>query len=405
MESTAAGAVRKVTLVVRGVLDWRTIKTARSLTEAGFAVSILVATHFSAEWNHEPFAVRYIMPVEVRPSLLPWRPARVFSNLVFKRLTTRMRSARWGVFGERLIEAELSVEEPDIVYAINADVLEACGNYAKAKGVPLIYEAYEYWPDHSKETVLRATSAQRVALRAAERACIREATLVITVSDSIAKAYQKEYQLEQTPEVIYNAPRNHRLEAQPVHDPLKLLFLGNLQAERNVQLMLEAAARVPEVDMTFLGFGDLAQHLRAEARRFGASERIRVLAPVPPDELIDAASAYDVGIVAHSGQNQQMQGALPNKFFEYLAAGLAVVAVTTEAFQSFPELESCAILLSEPSVEQLCDALRSLSEQPQKVLTLKRGAVELAKRYCGDVQTIRLQQVVISALGQPSETA
>ena len=52
--------------------------------------------------------------------------------------------------------------------------------------------------------------------------------------------------------------------------------------------------------------------------------RVRLAPPVAMTELVRAAKDFDVGFFALPGSSRHNELALPNKFFEYVTAGLAV---------------------------------------------------------------------------------
>ena len=64
--------------------------------------------------------------------------------------------------------------------------------------------------------------------------------------------------------------------------------------------------------------------LRQIAARHGVTSRLRFEAPVAFDQIVPAANQADIGYFVHEEAGPQKRFALPNKFFEYVMAGLAV---------------------------------------------------------------------------------
>ncbi len=48
---------------------------------------------------------------------------------------------------------------------------------------------------------------------------------------------------------------------------------------------------------------------------------------VPPEKLVPSLAFADIGLYVSAGETGQQQVALPNKIFEYTAAGLAVLTM------------------------------------------------------------------------------
>jgi glycosyltransferase involved in cell wall biosynthesis len=66
--------------------------------------------------------------------------------------------------------------------------------------------------------------------------------------------------------------------------------------------------------------------------REGVADRVRILPPVPYDELLDWTVSADIGlIICPPGYSPNVKMMLPNKLFEYLMAGLPVLASDLEA--------------------------------------------------------------------------
>ena len=64
--------------------------------------------------------------------------------------------------------------------------------------------------------------------------------------------------------------------------------------------------------------------LAARIAERGLGERVVLAPPVPMTDLVREAAEFDVGLFALPGHSQQNVHVLPNKFFEYAMAGLAL---------------------------------------------------------------------------------
>lgn len=376
---------KHIALVVYGIVDERSKKSARALAGAGAQVTIVSITHTRANHEGEPFSVRYVDPGLPKGSTLSWRPARIAVNIA-NRILKKSEERRAGLFGINNALSALRELQLDIIHAINADTLETAAQAATELGIPFVYEAYEFWPDHARSTEVKHATATREALLGAESSHIADAAAIITVSPFLAKEYQETYGLDTQPVAIFNAPPTIAQSVSPVHDPLRVLFLGNLQPERNIQMLLDAAAQVENIVVTFQGSGVMAPEILAFARTHNAENRILVRKPVAYVDIAESASSHDVGIICHKAYDRQMQGALPNKFFEYLSGGLAVIATDSIAFREFPGFEEFGRYLDTQNTEALVPLLKNLASNPEKVAQYKAASYKAAQLYCGDAQ-------------------
>jgi glycosyltransferase involved in cell wall biosynthesis len=165
-------------------------------------------------------------------------------------------------------------------------------------------------------------------LRAIEARYFGGAAAILTVSPGIADALHRLYGPAEPPSVIRNMP-SFRDVAHHAVDPkrISVLYHGIVASGRGLEALIASVpAWRPEFRLTIRGpvAPDYATHLRGLAAASGCESRIELAPPVRPDQLIEEAAKADVGVVAMPGGTLNAQLALPNKFFEYVMAGLAL---------------------------------------------------------------------------------
>ncbi|MBK5210899.1 MAG: glycosyltransferase [Coriobacteriia bacterium] len=373
---------KKICIVVYGIVDGRSIKTARALSCAGAYVKIISYTYSRKSYAGESFQVEYHNPAAAVPSKIKLRPFRILENFTIKRIQTLVLQKKNGLFGTSKVAEDLTNESLDCICAVNANVLEGCAIAAKNLAIPFVYEAYEYWPDHSKDRAYRLTSAERLFLRQSERKFAKDAKVFITVSHYLASQYQTALGLVKEPAVIFNAPFTFAKHPTAVHSPLKIVCLGYFQAQRNLKNIFDAVAALKGVELVFQGEGALEKWFKDEINVRGLHDKISVLPMVPQDEVSDSIADYDVGIFCPQIYNEQMQGALPNKFFEYISAGLIPAMTKTKVFSSFPEFDSFGVFIDPESADTIRRDLLLLKDEGS-LSQKKLNAYSAAKKYCG----------------------
>src|SRR5204862_484616 len=170
---------------------------------------------------------------------------------------------------------------------------------------------------------------RRLLSRRLERSLIRSCDSVVCVSDSIADWYAREYAISR-PAVVRNIPdtRFHQAgEAQNLrrrlHIPdgtLLFIYQGGLFRGRRVEQLIRVfeSAR-QDRHLVFMGYGDLEELVKAAAARCG---NIHFHPPVPPQEVLKHTAGADVGLIGVENVCLSYYYSLPNKLFEYLAAGI-----------------------------------------------------------------------------------
>jgi len=144
------------------------------------------------------------------------------------------------------------------------------------------------------------------------------------------------------------------------HDTCTFLYVGRLDPEKGIDVLLDAFARVPgELVLAGSGSDEAALHARA-------SERVRFLGPVPRDELPELYAAADVFVLP---SRSEQWGMVLN---EAAATGLPLIA--TDAAGAAYELVDDDLRVRAGDADALATAMKRLAEHPELRATVGRRA-------------------------------
>lgn len=255
------------------------------------------------------------------------RPAKPGSP----RLLRALSLPRWWLAAMRTLpSAGISLVTAHSLAALPAGV--ALARRARA---PLLYDAHEL------ETERQGWSpvVRRLA-RLFERSLIRRCDHTIVVNDGILEWYKTTYpglsvttvrNVPIIPEAIGASPLRERLGIAAGN--LVYVYCGLLGRGRGLSELTEAFYGIREdVHLVFVGYGPLESEIRDAA---GQAPNIHFHPAVEQGELITLLSGADVGVFLPSGQSASYQNSLPNKVFEYCAAGLALLVSNAPELQRF----------------------------------------------------------------------
>lgn len=317
----AMKATIRVCMHVRGSLrtDSRVMREARELAREGFVVSVIDVERDSscpAEEYYSGLHVRHLAkPHWFTPTPMPWRLFRsaekfILSTLAMIRMPT------------------------DIYHAHDVNALHACYFAAMFRRKPFVFDAHEL-PLHELDQLRwhwpRALLSRLLAV------ILSHCSGIITVSSPIAQEIRTRYR---APEIslVRNVPvfqpvsKSNRLRQRLGLEPdiLIALYQGNLQPDRGLDRLIRAAAYLErQIVIVLLGkaIGDTLIQLEALIASEGVADRVKILPPVPYEELLEWTASADMGLIIYSpDQSLNVQMCLPNKLFEYLMAGLPVLA-------------------------------------------------------------------------------
>lgn len=211
-------------------------------------------------------------------------------------------------------------------------------------GAEVVYAPHEL---ETERTGLQGT--YRNISAAAERQLVRHCACVVVVCEPIADWYRKRYGL-QVVHVVRAIPEARAVAArdQVARDEIRnahgvpegsLLFIyqGLLEPSRGVDSLIQVFLELDEpYHLLFMGYGSSEEVIREAMQK---STRIHLQHAVPVDEIVRYSAAADVGVVVLPNPVSRSYAlSLPNKFFEYLFAGLPVVV--SENLELLSELVS-----------------------------------------------------------------
>jgi len=217
-----------------------------------------------------------------------------------------------------------------------------------------------------------------------------------TVSDSIASRYREEYGF--SCRVVNNASVYCDLTPQPVREPLRLVHSGIAKPARRIESMMRAAASSRShvtLDLFLTGTSSpYYQELQNLAGELG--DKVRILPPVPHQGLIERLNQYDVGVAFLPPTTTNIRLCLPNKFFDFVQARLAIVTGPTEAMQTLVDDNGLGVVSDGFEPEDLARAIDELTSED--VLTYKQNAHAAARKLSGEQQIAVWRQEIEAVL-------
>ncbi len=292
--------------------DSRVRREASHLAAQGHAVTILELAPVAPEHRVlDGFERRSVLPAPwVRRAL----PAALYRLAFFASFVRAIRAQR-----------------PDVVHAHDAAMLLPGLVGARVVGAQLVYDSHEL-----ATSVPYRDRAWAWFVATIERLAIRRAAAVITVSDGIAEELVARYRLRRRPTVLRNVSaldhvpegsggglREHVGATASI-----VLHQGAPAVDRGCEALIGALVHLPaEVHVVFLGSGEPAfsAELVDLAQRLGVEHRVRLVDSVGLGELLAWTREADIGVALLEDTCLNHRLALPNKLFEYVAAGVPVV--------------------------------------------------------------------------------
>ena len=128
-----------------------------------------------------------------------------------------------------------------------------------------------------------------------------------------------------TPPLRDHVPRDLRGELEIPADQPILLYQGSIQENRGIEPAIDAIAMLDIGVLVIIGYGYHRTTLEKSVRDRKLQDRVKFFGPIPNDELLDWTAAADIGLCNIINSSYSYYTSLPNKLFEYMMAGIAII--------------------------------------------------------------------------------
>lgn len=247
----------------------------------------------------------------------------------------------------------LLFQKVDAICAIDLDTILPCLRISKWKSIPRIYDAHELFTE-LKEVVTRPR-IKKMWTRV-EKHAVPKYKLGYTVSDGIAEEFNKRYAVRYG--TIRNITRLRQLDNTPNSERF-ILYQGAVNEARAFEYLIPAMKLV-DCRLVICGDGNFMPQLRSLINEYQLEGQIELKGMLAPDELwaISQQAYIGVAVAENEGMNQYL--ALPNKFFDYMHAGLPQVTMNFPEYIKMNKQYEVALLINDIQPKTIACALNNL---------------------------------------------
>lgn len=294
----------------------------------------------------------------------------------------------------------LLFRKADLLVSNDLDTLTPNYLVHKIKRIPLVYDSHEYFTEMPE--VLHRPTVRNIWLRI-EKWIFPKLKDAFTVSRSIAEVYRKKYNVDV--KVLRNVPlyshtssiivKTKRELDLPENKKIILLQGSGINMDRGAEEMILSMHYIEGAILLIIGGGDVIGELKEMTRKEGLSEKVFFIPGQPYHVLFSYTANADLGVTLDKNTNLNYRYSLPNKLFDYIHAGIPVLASPLKEVKKIIEHYNTGVLVSHHEPRHIAEKIRELLSNERKKFLMKENARKAAKELCWENEIQQLKEVYL----------
>ena len=287
----------------------------------------------------------------------------------------------------------LGVRSIDLVWGTSPPIFQGMTAWllARLKRVPFLFEVRDLWPAFAVAVgVLRnrmliqlSEWLERFLYRRADRVVVNSPGFIPHVTSRGARFVELVPNGADPDMFTPNADGQAFLAQHQLDNKFIAMYAGAHGLSNDLGVLLQAASQLidrPDIQLVFVGDGKEKPALVAQANRLQL-KNVSFIPSQPKSQMADVLAAADV-CIAILKPIELYRTTYPNKVFDYMAAGRAVILAIGGVICDVINQENAGLAVSPGDPTELAAAIRRLADDKDLTKALgAAGRIAVEKRY------------------------
>lgn len=272
----------------------------------------------------------------------------------------------------------------DAIHANDLDTLLPAWIAAGLRRKMLVYDTHEYFtgvPELQKRPLVKKI------WELIESLIFPRLKRIITVNDSIANLYRKRYNVSDI-KVMRNIPNAHvKIISTPSFSTLfppgkfRIILQGNgINVDRGAEEAVEMMKFLDNAILVIAGNGDVIDQLKVTVEAHQLQDKVIFIPRMPYNELLGLTKLCDLGLTLDKDTNINYRFSLPNKLFDYLRAGIPVLASDLPEVRKIVESYQTGWIVEKVEPKCMADHVSKIMQSPELYQSIKLGLSEASSK-------------------------
>ncbi|VDG72436.1 glycosyl transferase [Clostridium carnis] len=287
----------------------------------------------------------------------------------------------------------------DLIISNDVSMLPLGVKLAKERKIKIISDMHEYAPRQFEDLEEWRSLLQKYIYYLC-KTYLPKCDEIVTVAKGIAEEYAKEFNINVN-NVITNAPQYTQLEVKETDfEDIKMVYHGAMNFSRHLERLIDIVEKLDErFTMIFhliTSNNNDDEYSKKLLNRIKNSDKCLLEEAVKPEEIVKTIHKYDIGIFFLEPVNFNYKYALPNKFFDFIQAKLAIAIGPSMEMKNYVEKYKCGIVSDDFTCESLINRLSKLTLED--IENYKNNSANLSKIENFENNSIILRNIVKNLL-------
>ena len=268
-------------------------------------------------------------------------------------------------------------------------------------GVKVVYDVHEDLPRQIRHSrtfpqLLRPVAAQFA--NAVEWFCTRWFSAIVAATPEIYARFS-----DRRASLVQNFPMIDELSLPTLvpmaNRPNEFAYVGSIGIDRSSTQIITALNALPmPARLNIAGSFPIDSEYEAAQLQLGWS-RVNYLGQQNRTQVATMFARSRAGLVLFQPLPNNIAGR-PNKLFEYMSAGLPVIASDFPRWREIVEGAKCGLLVDPRQPEQIADAMQWMLDNPQEAEAMgRRGRKAIVENYTWESEGRQLVKLYVGLIG------
>ena len=286
----------------------------------------------------------------------------------------------------------LLFKKADVLWANDLDTLLPNYLISKIKKIKLIYDSHEYFT-----MSVYKISSRRIWERL-EKFIFPQLKNVITVNNSIKNVYEKKYAVPVS--VIRNVPyrkfKSSEKTSPLFFDNKKILIMQGIGLNENrgaEEAVLMIQYLPDDFNLYFIGRGTILRKLKQMTKELNLDKKVTFIDVLPYDEMMEYTKQSYLGLIfERTDFNEEHLFSLPNKFFDYMKAGIPVLSSKAIEIKAIVDQYNVGDFIEDFNPKNIAEKIKEISINTEVYQLWKKNTATVANEICWENEELKLAE-------------